>query len=110
MKKNYRLKTKQEIDLVFKQRKTTKNEFFTVQYKHTPDQLHFRYGISIGRKYGNAVSRNLIKRRIRMIVLELKQEFIPEMQFIVVVSPKASTLEYQALKANLKHVFKKIME
>ena len=45
-----------------------------------------------------------------MIVLELKQEFIPEMQFIVVVSPKASTLEYQALKANLKHVFKKIME
>jgi ribonuclease P protein component len=110
MKKNYRLKTKKEIDLVFKQRKTTKNEFFTVQYKHTPGQLHFRYGISIGRKYGNAVSRNLIKRRIRMVVLEHKQAFLPEMQFIIVVSPKASALNYQDIKTNLKHVFKKIME
>jgi ribonuclease P protein component len=110
MKKNYRLKTKKEIDLVFKQRKTTKNEFFSVHYKHTPDQLHFRYGISIGRKYGNAVSRNLIKRRIRMIVLEHKQSFLPEMQFIIVVSPKASVLNYQDIKTQLKHVFKKITE
>jgi ribonuclease P protein component len=110
MKKNYRLKTKQEIDLVFKQRKTTKNEFFSVHYKHTPDQLHFRYGISIGRKYGNAVSRNLIKRRIRMIVLEHKQSFLSEMQFIIVVSPKARVLEYQDIKTQLKHVFKKITE
>jgi ribonuclease P protein component len=45
-----------------------------------------------------------------MIVLEHKQSFLPEMQFIIVVSPKAGVLEYQDIKTKLKHVFKKITE
>lgn len=110
MKKNYRLKTKKEIDLVFKQRKTTKNEFFSIHYKHTLDQLHFRYAISIGRKYGNAVSRNLIKRRIRMIVSEHTLSFLPHVQFVIVVLPKANTLNYSNMEHQLKQVFKKITE
>lgn len=110
MKKNYRLKTKKEIDLVFKQRKTTKNEFFSIHYKHTLDQLHFRYAISIGRKYGNAVSRNLIKRRIRMIVSEHTLSFLPHVQFVIVVLPRANTLNYSNMEHQLKQVFKKITE
>lgn len=110
MKKNYRLKTKKEIDLVFKQRKTTKNEFFSIHYKYTLDQLHFRYAISIGRKYGNAVSRNLIKRRIRMIVSEHTLSFLPHVQFVIVVLPKANTLNYSNMEHQLKQVLKKITE
>ena len=110
MKKHYRLKTKQEIDAVFKQRKAHKNEYFSVLYQTDKEQTHFRYAISIGRKYGSSVSRNLIKRQLRMIILENKDSIPKSAQLVIVVYPKAQTLDYQNIQYQISHLLKKITE
>ena len=41
-----------------------------------PDQKHFRIGLSVSKKIGNAVTRNRIKRYIRQAFLEFEGQYI----------------------------------
>jgi len=110
MKKIYRLKSKMEIDHVFKVKKVIKNDKLAVHYTKEIHQLNFKFAISIGRKYGSAVERNLIKRRIRQAILQLKDQIPNQTQFVVVVYPKANTLTYQDITNILSNIIKKITE
>ena len=100
MKKRYRLKTKKEIDFVFANKKSVKNQFFSINYIKNLEQVHFRFALSIGRKYGNAVARNLIKRQIRMIVSS-RQQISNHVQFVVVIHPKSNQLSFEEVKKNV---------
>ena len=100
MKKTYRLKKKSEIDAVFKPRKAVKNEYFSIYYIPT-DQEHFKFALSIGKKYGNAVQRNLIKRRIRMIIHQNQGTIKRTMQFVVVVHPKSAMLTFSQINEQM---------
>lgn len=93
MKKIYRLKKKSDIDAVFKPRKVVKSEYFSIYFIHK-QQEHFKYALSIGKKYGNAVQRNLMKRRIRMIISKNQGTINKTMQFVVVIHPKSATLSF----------------
>lgn len=103
MKKRYRLKTKKEMDLVFANKKSVKNQYFGIQYIKNIDQDHFRFAISIGRKFGNAVSRNVIKRQIRMII-STTQQILNHVQFVVVIYPKSNTLSFEEIKKNVSQL------
>ncbi len=100
MKKAYRLKTKKEIDFVFANKKSVKNQYFGIHYVKDIDQSHFRFALSIGRKYGNAVSRNFRKRQIRTIISTI-QQLLNHVQFVVVVYPKSSDLSFEDVKKNV---------
>jgi ribonuclease P protein component len=100
MKKAYRLKTKKEIDFVFANKKSVKNQYFGIHYVKDIDLQHFRFALSIGRKYGNAVSRNVRKRQIRMIISTV-QQLLNHVQFVVVVYPKSSDLSFEDVKKNV---------
>ena len=65
MRKSDRVKKEAEFQTVFKQGKSVANRQFVVYMLEKPDQVHFRVGISVGKKVGNAVARNWVKRRIR---------------------------------------------
>ena len=52
-----------------------------------PRQAHFRVGISVGKKIGNAVTRNAVKRKIRASLFQLKDRISPEIDFIVIARP-----------------------
>jgi ribonuclease P protein component len=107
MKKRYRIKKNSEIDAIFKQKKVKGDSFFSVYQIDDTNELEFKYAISIGKKYGNAVSRNLAKRRIRMIILSLKKDFSKNKRFVVVVKPSAKELEFVQMKEKLVILFKK---
>jgi ribonuclease P protein component len=111
MKKEFRLKKKSDIDAVFKPRKAVKSEFFSI-YFIEEQQDHFRYALSIGKKYGHAVDRNLMKRRIRMIVQQNQEMIKKSMQFVIVIHPKSSTLSFNVINEQIVHLLKKskIME
>lgn len=71
-----------------------------------PNQLHFRVGISVGKKIGNAVHRNWVKRRIRQSLLELKPYLRQDVDFIVIARPAADQMAMADVKASLIHVLK----
>lgn len=101
MKIKYRIKKTSEIDAIFKKRKTVGNMYFVIYINQRSDDHNFRFALSIGKKYGKAHERNLMKRRIREIIRIYKDEIPEKLEFIVVIKPKARELTYQMIKENL---------
>lgn len=111
MKRKYSLKNKQIIDNLFKNTKPKKNDYFLV-YLQKVEQKNFKFLIGIGKKYGNAVRRNLMKRKIRYIIYDIKDKIKPENTFALVVSNRTKELTFTELKKELTRILikTKVME
>ncbi|MDR2867532.1 MAG: ribonuclease P protein component [Acholeplasmatales bacterium] len=105
MKREFSLASKKVIDSIFalREAKTTKN--FTI-IKKVNQGPHFRFLISIGRKYGNSVKRNLMKRRIRAII-DLNSLVIGLFDFVIIVKTFANELKYEEIKKEIEGLLKK---
>ncbi|MEJ6399988.1 ribonuclease P protein component [Nicoliella lavandulae] len=106
MRKSYRVKKEADFQTVFENHNSVANRMFVVYQLDKPSQPHFRVGISVGKKIGNAVHRNWVKRRIRQSLLELKPELRSDVDFLVIARPHASGQSMKAIKYNLIHVLK----
>ena len=69
MRKNYRVKSEKDFNAIFKKGQSFANRKFVV-YMLEKEQKHFRVGISVSKKLGNAVVRNRIKRKIRHVLMQ----------------------------------------
>jgi len=107
MKKQYRIKKYSEIDAIFKGKNIKSDGYFSIYIAYGNHETHFRFAISIGRKYGGAVARNKIKRQIRMIIHNNHDNIKDRMLFVVVVKPKASQLNYQEIKQSITSLLQK---
>ena len=106
MKKSFRVKKDREFQKVFHKRKSTANRQFVIYQYNKEDQSHFRVGISVSKKLGNAVTRNRLKRRIRHIVMELDDQLAQDVDFIVIARQPIVQMSYQEMKSSMMHVLK----
>ena len=106
MRKSYRVKKEAEFQRVFTQGKSCANRQFVVYMIEKPEQVHFRVGISVGKKIGNAVARNWVKRRIRQSLTELKSQLKQDCDFIVIARPGVAWMEMAEVKDHLIHVLR----
>ena len=106
MRKSYRVKKEAEFQRVFTQGKSCANRQFVVYMIEKPEQVHFRVGISVGKKIGNAVARNWVKRRIRQSLTELKPQLKQDCDFIVIARPGVAWMEMAEVKDQLIHVLR----
>lgn len=106
MKKSFRVKAEKEFQNVFQTGRSKANRQFVIYQLEKPGQAHFRVGISCGKKIGNAVTRNAVKRKIRQALLELKPQLRNEVDFIVIARPGTANLSTEEVKKNLIHVLK----
>lgn len=106
MKKAYRVKKESDFQNIFQNGVSFANRKFVVYTICKPENVHFRVGISVGKKIGNAVERNLVKRRIRAAIYELKDSIKEEQDFIVIARPAIKEITMDELKTNLVHVLK----
>ncbi len=107
MKKEYRIKKNSEIDAIFKKKISKSNSYYAIYQSSDPQASHFRYALSIGKKYGNAVKRNFAKRRIRMIVTEQSNNIKSDVCFVMVIKPKSKDLSYNEMRQHLNELMKK---
>ncbi len=106
MRKAYRVKSEKDVQKVFQEGESKANRQFVVYKLPKKGQNHFRVGISVGTKLGNAVVRNKIKRRIRHALMELdkEQDFDHALDFIVIARQPVSKMSYEQIKKSLIHV------
>lgn len=106
MKKAYRVKSERDFQRVFKQGKSCANRKFVVYTLTKKENQHFRVGLSVGKKIGNAVVRNRIKRQLRAALYQLKDQLQSDQDFIIIARPAVKDLPMSEIQANLIHVLK----
>ncbi len=105
MKKVYRIKKSNEIQQLIRKRTTVGNGYFILYYTKNHECNNFRYALSVPKKYGNAVKRNLMKRRLREIIKV--NAFNDEYDFFIVSKPKSRDLDFSEIKKLLEKLFEK---
>ncbi|PXW89808.1 ribonuclease P protein component [Streptohalobacillus salinus] len=104
MKKGYRLKSDEDFQNVFKRGKSFANRQLVLYYLPKKDADHFRIGLSVSKKVGNAVVRNRIKRYLRQAFLELEPEIKEQFDFVVIARMPMKTIDFHETKKSLTHV------
>ena len=105
MKKSFRVKKEKDFKAIFKEGTSFANRKFVI-YRLENTKRHFRVGLSVSKKLGNAVMRNQIKRRIRHILIEHKNQLVENVDFVVIARKGAEILDYAEMEKNLLHVLK----
>lgn len=67
-----------------------------------------RFGFTITKKIGNAVTRNRIRRRLRAALQHLAPGANPATDYVIVARPAAADQEFTTLLADLKRALAKV--
>lgn len=105
MEKAYRIKKNDDFQKVYKQGKSVANKQFIIYRLNNQENKHFRLGISVSKKIGNAVTRNRIKRAIRESFTRHKQDIIKD-DFIVIARNPSKDMTVEEIHKSLEHVMK----
>lgn len=106
MKKSYRVKSERDFQTVFHQGDSKANRQFVVYVLQKEDQAHFRVGLSVGKKIGNAVVRNQVKRFIRQAITNMSDDIRSDIDFIVIARYPTADMTLAEITSSLAHVFK----
>lgn len=107
MKKRFRIKKNEEFQKVFQDGKSFANRQLVIYYLKKPNQDHFRIGLSVGKKIGNAVTRNQIKRYLRQAFFELKEDIKPPYDIVIIARKQTKDMDYYLIKKSLVHLLYK---
>lgn len=98
MKKINILKKSYDFDRIIKKNKPIKYKYFIVYMENGTNDL-YKFGISVGKKIGNAVNRNKLKRQIKSILD--KKLYKNNFNCIIIVGKGVKYVDYKTLENDL---------
>lgn len=105
MEKTYRIKKNADFQKIYKKGHSVANRQFVVYTYNNKEVDHFRLGISVSKKIGNAVLRNKIKRAIRENFKVHKSHILAK-DIIVIARQPAKDMTTLQIQSSLEHVLK----
>ena len=107
MKKRYRVKRNEEFQDIIGNGKSVASRGFVVYYKPATCLTNDRVGISVGKKLGNAVERNKVKRQVREMVKDVT-DFSKGLDTIIIVRKGYSERSFEENKIDLLKLYEKV--
>lgn len=88
-----------------KHKQSLGNGNFVVYYQKNHENKHFRFAISVPKKYGIAVERNKMKRRIREVIKDL--HINDHFNFFIIAKLKSKHLSFIDIKNQITQLLRK---
>ena len=105
LSRNYRLRERRDFNRVYAKGRQFRSPEVAVyalaRGRETP-----RFGISVSKKVGGAVERNLVKRRLREACRAAIVEGAPALDFVLVARSAALEAEFSLLKQMVQRLIK----
>jgi len=105
LNKEYRIKKNNDIQSLMQKKQSVGDGYFVIYYHKNHDQNHFRYALSVPKKYGNAVERNLMKRRMREIIKQANIDL--PVDIFVIAKVKSKQLDFNGIRDHIFNLLKK---
>lgn len=106
MKKENVIKKSMEFDDIIKKNNYVKDNNYIIYYRN--NNLKNRFGISVGKKIGNAVTRNYYKRVIRNICDINKNIYSNTKDYIIIMRKGCINLSFKEKNDSFISLIKKI--
>ena len=106
MKKGYRLRKNHEFQKVISSRKSEVSKHLVIYYLPN-NKKRTQYGISVSKKFTNAVGRNKLRRQVRAM-LDRIDLFKKSLDVVIILRKPFMTSRYEVKKASLEKILKRI--
>lgn len=107
MKDKYIIKKQEEFNEIIKNGHMIKGKTIILYYAPSIDNKKY-FGIAAGKKIGNAVSRNLSKRRVRMLLNKYQNLFSNKYKYIIMLRSDCLDYPYNIWENDLKECIGKV--
>ena len=107
MKKVNIVKENKDFSRIINNGKKCWNDVFSIYYSMN-DKENYRFGISVSKKIGNAVTRNKIKRQMRNIVDKYKNICPNNQDYIIIIRKNYINLTFYEVRDKYIELMKKI--
>ena len=105
MKKINILKNSRDFDRIIKNNKPYKYKDYIIYIERNESNI-YKFGLSVGKKVGNAVTRNKVKRQLKSIID--KKNYQNNFNCIIIVGNGILKRNFQEMSANLYYIFNKL--
>lgn len=107
MHKQYRLAKREHFQRVFRFGQSVANYQFVLYSKKNAELTHFRLGVSVSKKLGNAVVRNRLRRQMKEIVRLHKDQILGGYDLILIARKPVANMSYHQMEKSIIHILKK---
>ena len=109
MKKKDIVQKQKDFNTIIENNKFLKSDFFVIYLKKKETE-NPKYGIAAGKKLGNAVLRNKLKRQYRRIIDNNKFLFPKYTDYIIMVKKASLTATFTQMNDCLRNLLESVKE
>ncbi|MBR1385773.1 MAG: ribonuclease P protein component [Bacilli bacterium] len=107
MDKLHTVKKSRDFSLIIHNSIFVKNRSYII-YNKDNGLCHYRFGISVSKKLGNAVYRNKYKRQLRFIIDKYKKNYQNGTDYIIIIRNGYIDLDFESKEKDFIYLIEKL--